>query len=194
MDDLGARRDLYALAARVFAGEVDLEFLRRLRSDEVRRTGLELLDADLRKGDEPAALTELASEYCRLFLGPLPVCAPYASVCRGEALLGGRARARLKQFLERHGLEVDAQTARVASSDHLAVQLALLARIYGGGLDGGAAEVDLPAARELVTEHLLPWAPGCLETLANAARREPYRTVARLTAELLDDERRLHQL
>ncbi len=44
------------------------------------------------------------------------------------------------------------------------------------------------AATELVEQHLRPWAVTALDTLANAAEWEPYRSVFGMAAELLSAE------
>src|SRR5262249_15771721 len=121
-----ARRDLYALTARLFAAEVDVALYRALTSQDT----LGLIDAELSAMGEEWALEALAVEFCRLFIGPQPTCIPYASAHRGEALLGGRARTRLEAFLRRVGFPFDVVAMRVASPDHLAVELAVLAYLY----------------------------------------------------------------
>ncbi len=74
-----ARRDAYALSARLFATEVDAALYRALLTQDA----LGLLDADLRALDEEQALDALGVEYCRLFIGPQPLCVPYASAQHG---------------------------------------------------------------------------------------------------------------
>ncbi len=195
--DAAARRDLYALGARIFAVEVDGELLRRLASSGLAGAGhpdgLGLLDDDIASLDEHDAIEELAAEYCRLFIGPHPTCPPYASTQRGEALLGGRAGARVLGFLERHGLELTGCAAlHIASPDHVAVPLAVLATLYAEAAaapDETSAAAAWSAAQELLVQSVLPWMPGYLATVASSARREPYRSVPRLLAALLEEER-----
>lgn len=193
--DAAARRDLYALGARVFASEVDAVLLERLagRAGTEHPAGLVLLDDELRALDAPSAIEELATEYCRLFVGPIPTCPPYASTQRGEALLGGRASARLQEFLDRHGLELTGCAAlHIASPDHIAVILAVLAALYAeadAAPDAAAAAVPWGAAKELVEHSALPWMPTYLASVAASARREPYVSVSRLLVALLDEER-----
>jgi TorA maturation chaperone TorD len=172
-----ARRDLYALTARLFAAEVDMALYRALAAQDA----LGLIDAELAALGEARALEALAVEFCRLFLGPQPPCVPYASAHRGEALLGGRARTRLEAFLHRVGFTCDAVAMRVASLDHLAVELAVLAHLY--------ARMDTAAVGVFLSEHVLPWAPAYCERVAAAATLGFYRTAARLVAALLAEER-----
>ena len=168
-----ARRDLYALTARLFAAEVDVALYRALAAQDA----LGLIDAELSTMGEERALEALAVEFCRLFIGPQPLCVPYASAYRGEALLGGRARTRLEAFLHRVGFTFDAVAMRIASPDHVAVELAVLAHLY--------AHTDTAAVREFLGDHVLPWAPAYCEHIATVATLGFYRTTARLVAALL---------
>jgi TorA maturation chaperone TorD len=171
-----ARGHLYALAARLFATEVDRTLYRTLLAQD----SVGLLDASLRAMDEAQALDILAVEFCRLFVGPQPVCTPYASAQRGEALLGGRAQQRLEAFLERHGLTYDLRAWRLASPDHLALLLATLAHLYASG--------ESAAAHELLTVHLLSWVPTYCQHVAAATHLSLYRTAAELVHTLLTAE------
>ncbi|MEU8206469.1 molecular chaperone TorD family protein [Streptosporangium sp. NPDC049046] len=134
------------------------------------------IDAPLREAlgcAEP--LEELSAEFCRLFVGPRPMCPPYASVQRGEPMMGGRAERRLKEFVARHGLDVTVPPGyAVLSLDHLGVELALLHHLGEG-----------PVAEELLEDHLRPWAPGYLRLLEESACLEPYVSVARWCREEL---------
>ena len=172
-----ARRDLYALTARLFAAEVDAALYRALAAQDA----LGLIDAELSAMGEARALEMLAIEFCRLFIGPQPLCVPYASAYRGEALLGGRARTRLEAFLHRIGFTFDAVAMRIASPDHLAVELAVLAYLY--------ARTDTAATiHEFLCDHALPWVPAYCEQVASVAALDFYRTAARLVAALLAEE------
>lgn len=169
--ELAARRDVYALASRLLAREVDAPLHRRL------------VDAGLAEPQD--TVEDLAVEYCRLFVGPGPVCLPYASAQRG-ALLRGRPEQRFLDFLARHDLDVVLdQETNLLARDHLAVELAVLAHLYSRALD--APEVwDL--LRTLLAEHLLPWGLELAEVLAGTARHDPYRTLGALLAQLLRAE------
>jgi TorA maturation chaperone TorD len=173
----GARRDIYALTARLFAAEVDVALYRALLAQDP----LGLLEAELRRMSEAQALETLAVEFCRLFIGPQPLCVPYASAQRGDALLGGRARTRLEDFMHRVGFVYDADALRLASPDHLAVELAVLAHLY-------ALEETAPAVRAFLQEHMLPWVPTYCAHVAAVATLSLYRTAAQLVRTLLEDE------
>ncbi|HEU5157710.1 MAG TPA: molecular chaperone TorD family protein [Streptosporangiaceae bacterium] len=188
--DVAAERELLLVTARLLAKEIDADLYRALlradagTSDETAAGGEPLVDEEIRSLDEPRALEELSVEFCRLFVGPRPVCPPYESVYRGEAMVGGRAERRVQEFLRRHGMEaVLAAGLPVLSSDHLAVELAVLAHLYPAAED--ARGPDPRAARSFMASHVSTWAPAYLGGLRDAARLAPYRTIAGLAARLL---------
>ena len=175
--DIAVRQDLYALTARLFAAEVDVTLYRALAAQDT----LGLIDAELYAMGEERALEALAVEFCRLFIGPQPPCVPYASAHRGEALLGGRTRTRLEAFLHRVGFTFDEVAMRIASPDHLAVELAVLAHLY--------THTDTATAvHEFLCDHVLPWVPAYCEQVAATTALGFYRTTARLVAALLAEE------
>ncbi len=112
--EAAARRDLYALTARLFAAEVDVALYRALAVQEA----LGLIDAELYAMGEERALEALAVEFCRLFIGPQPPCVPYASAHRGEALLD--TATAVHEFLCDHVLPwVPAYCEQVAAATAL---------------------------------------------------------------------------
>lgn len=189
-------RDLYALCARLFAGEVDAPLYQSLTQEPssplVSLLGLE--PGALGEEDRPAqALDALAVEYCRLFIGPQPMCPPFASACRGEALLGGRARTRLEEFLARHELVLTEDLMRIASPDHVAVELAILAMLHdrAHAAEEGS-EIGAQARRalaEFLGGHVLPWVPDWLNSVEAQAGHPLYRGAAQLGLALLEEER-----
>lgn len=190
---LTAQVGVYRLASRLLASEIDAALLARLHEAG-------LLDEELVALPKREALDTLATEFCRLVIGPDPVCLPYASVQRGETLLGSRAEQEVTAFVRRHGLDITlAPDVAVLTHDHLSVQLALLAHLHSAATrceDVPRAAITVPpgsnhapaAAAELVERHLAPWAVTTADVIADAATWEPYRSVLRTTAELLRDE------
>lgn len=173
----GASRDICLLASRLLAAEIDPPLYRTLVT-----AGPPLVDEPLLALGEERAVEELAVEFCRLFVGPEPACSPYESVQRGEATLGGRAERRITDFMARHGVEpVLPPDFPVLTHDHLAVELALLHRLW----EADATASQTAAAQELLETHLLPWVPVYLRELGSTARLAPYRAVARLTESAL---------
>ncbi|TDB89015.1 hypothetical protein E1264_09525 [Actinomadura sp. KC216] len=188
--DLGAARNLYALASRLFAAEIDQPLYRGLlaagEDPRLRPMGFVLIEPSLRAMGEERAMLELSVEYCRLFIGPRPACPPYGSLRRNEAMVGGRAERGINQFMLRHGLSVRVPAATpMIANDHLAVGLALLSYLHhiqsaeATDPDGAARARD--AAEELLTRHLLPWVPDYLAELQAKALLAPYSSVAQVT-------------
>jgi len=177
--DTAAKAELCALLARLFAGEVDSALYGQLR----RSAGSTLpwLEPALLELPEARALELLAVEYCRLFVGPQPLCPPYASADRQEALLGGGARTRLEAFAAAHGVPIPADEWRVASPDHIAIELAMLAYLYAEGF-------PQTVVREFLSRHLLPWAPHFLANVESHARYQLYHLAAQLGAAVLAEE------
>ena len=169
-----ARRDLYLLVARLFREEVDAPLYRRLLT--TRSDALPWIEPEIAELPDRLAIETLEIEYCRLFIGPQPVCPPFASVVRGEPLLGGRARTAIDEFLAAHGLAVDAH-ARIASPDHVAVMFAILAELS-----------DPEAVQSYLRGFVLPWVPSWLSALERKAARILFRTLARLARDLIDED------
>jgi TorA maturation chaperone TorD len=177
--DAMAKGALCALLARLFASEPDLALYRQLRG--AVGPGLTWIEPALLALPEAHAVEALAVEYCRLFIGPQPWCSPYASAQRSETLLGGRPRTRLEAFIARHGVPAPDMGWRIASPDHIAIELAVLAHLY-------ASDVPAAVVQEFLTQHLWPWAPAWLAQVESATQYQLYRTAARLGAALLGDE------
>jgi TorA maturation chaperone TorD len=170
--ELEARRDLYRLASRLLAYEIDAPLHARLER-------LGMLD------DPPATLDDLAAEFCRLFVGPRPVCPPYASAHGPAPSLRAEPERRFTAFLAECGLHTAVEPqVRLLALDHLAVELGVLAHLY----DRADATPALRQARTLVTDHLLPWAVQVADKLAAAARLAPYTTLGTSLSTLLRQE------
>lgn len=172
--DTAARRDLYLLIARLFREEVDAPLYRRLLATQC--DSLLWIEPAIAELPEARALEALETEYCRLFIGPNPMCPPFASVARGEAVLGGRARSAIDDFLALHGLTVEAR-ARIASPDHIAVVFAILAELSDPGI-----------TRDYLRRFVLPWVPSWLSTLEHGAECALFRTLACVATALIDEE------
>jgi TorA maturation chaperone TorD len=172
--DPTARRDLYLLVARLFCEEVDALLYRRLLATQ--SDALPWIEPEIAELPDQFAVEALETEYCRLFVGPQPVCPPFASVVRGEPLLGGHARTAIDEFLAARGLAVDARV-RIASPDHVAVTFAVLAELS-----------DPEAVQSYLRGFVLPWVLNWLSMLERKAERILFRTLARLARDLIDED------
>ena len=151
--DAADRRDLYALAARLFAAEIDAPIYRQLASIRVelmgRPAGLSFVEPDLDELGAEEAVEVLAVEYCRLFVGPRALCPPRDA----------------------------------------AANLSSLAHLYDDLASGARPDAPLAAIRELLRDRVLPWMPRFLDDVERHAERVLYRSIARLTRALLEEER-----
>ncbi|WP_440072768.1 TorD/DmsD family molecular chaperone [Streptosporangium sp. OZ121] len=195
LETLATGRDLFLLTSRLLSKEIDQPLYRALLTADPEGTPAEdrLIDEQTGAMDEPDALRTLSVEFCRLFVGPYPACPPYASIHRGEPLVGGRADHAIRDFMTRHRLQAEPPGGHtLLAYDHLGVGLALLhhlLRDWERGVSAACPEdEDRHAVRELLEDHLLPWAPSYLHDLHGAALHAPYGIVAQLTGRLLADE------
>lgn len=188
-----AAANVWRLASRTYATEIDKPFYRALQrlanAPGLLGSDLAPLDPDTPVAEEQLLAT-FAVEYCRLFIGPDPVCPPYASLRLGGAHLGGHALQFVDSFLDRYNLRVDLpEGAPILTNDHISVAFSLLDRLYTTA--AGHAATPLPpheaatAAQRLLDEYLLNWAPQFLADVEANARQTPYRNIARLTAMVL---------
>lgn len=185
---------LLRLAVRLLAREIDpLLYRQMLQADSDSGGGHRpLTDPGLAERTEGEALEELAAEYCHLFIGPQPVCPPYASVHHGEVKLGGRAAHDIEGFMDRYDLHPILQEEdAVLDQDHLAVELALLAHLYriaaGAVTDCLTPGEAWAAAHDLLHTHIRPWAVDYLGRLQSAAQFAPYTTIAHLVRKILEE-------
>ncbi|OLZ50167.1 TorD/DmsD family molecular chaperone [Amycolatopsis keratiniphila] len=184
---LDAYAGVFRLAARLFAYEIDADLYHAMaRNPITTETGILAAPASITQS-EAEVLEDMAAEFCRLFIGPQPECPPYASAHAGEVKLGGQAARRIDEFMARHGVhpEIGHQPA-VLEHDHLSVELALLAHFCELAASNSSHD-SLGAARELVLDHLWPWADGYLDNLAALARHSPYGALAGLVRDVLYD-------
>lgn len=122
----------------------------------------------------PAAFTDLAIEYQRLFGFNVP---PYESVfVDPSAMLDAPATARVAALYARAGW-VPPPDARVGAVDHLGLELLALADLLEQG--------PPPAAEWLVTRHLALWLPPLVLALESLRPHPFYAAVARLSQELV---------
>lgn len=176
------------LAARLLVAEIDLPLIDSLfiaqgnLVDEAGDLPFILLDRSLVTLRREAALDELAAEYARLFIGPNPLCPPYASAHRGSVLLGGRMARDVDDVMAEYDLALPADW-RVVASDHLAVLLSVFQALDARQLGG---DIDRDRSAEFFRRFVRPWAPAYLRGVAASARWAPYRTIPAAAALVLD--------
>lgn len=114
----------------------------------------------------------LEDAYQRLFVGPYALPAPpWGSVYLDkESVLFGDSTLRLRQWLRVNAIE--AQREKNEPEDHIGTLLMMAAWL--------AEEHQHKMLSELIAQHLLPWAPRCLELLEQHAGHPFYQGVAQL--------------
>ncbi|CAI0738658.1 Tat proofreading chaperone DmsD [Serratia proteamaculans] len=123
-------------------------------------------------GIEDEQEESLAEAYQRLFVGPDTLPAPlWGSVYLDkENVLFGNSTLRLRRWLRSNG--IDAQHDRNEPEDHIGTLLMMVAWL-AEERQGGLVE-------QLLTKHLLPWAPRYLELLQANAQHPFYQGLAQL--------------
>lgn len=199
------RRSLtYGLLSRLFRVEVDEGFLAELR--EMRfpaATGNDQVDEGYRliatyvgraQGD---ALTELAADYVRTFIGAgidgHAAAYPYESVYTSEKRLKMQeARDEVLAIYHAYGLAKN--EAWRESEDHIAVELEFMqfmAERTAVALDEGDEDraVQLLAVQQgFLDEHLGAWAPMLTTDIRRLAKTDFYRGLADLTDGFLAED------
>ena len=137
---------------------------------------LEALAADLAQRD-PA---ERHRAFARLFVGPAKLPAPpWGSVYTDpEGVIFGNLTLDVRQWMREAGVTL--RLPERQPEDHLGLMLLMLAWSL-------RADVDERAARRLVEELMLPWAPRFLELLAERADDAFYGPLACLARVTLGD-------
>ncbi|MBT3214718.1 MAG: hypothetical protein HN351_08740 [Deltaproteobacteria bacterium] len=188
-----ARAQIYGLLTRIFAKEIDKQFLQELRSKEFRES-LTGLGANL--GDsfyevpEMELLENLAVEYARLFLGPDKPISPHESVHHQRedgdwGSLWGKDTVEVKKIIESSGLNLKAELNDIP--DHLAVELEFLQKLilqetenrHTNDLKGMHRCIKLET--QFIQEHLAPWVPEFCELVIKKSQIAFYSQIAEIT-------------
>lgn len=187
----------YGFLSRVLYAEPDEALLADLSDAELGETwpvegddpaigtGLELLRRQLATL-ESTSLVDLRVDHCRLFVGPGRVrAAPWESVYRSkEHLIFEAQTLEVREAYRRFGLQ--APHLGREPDDHLGLELAFMLHLCVLGIDAigrqdpAALEEVLAAQRDFLDEHLLRWAPECLELVSRHARTDLYRAAGEL--------------
>ncbi|WP_298439474.1 molecular chaperone TorD family protein [uncultured Ferrimonas sp.] len=119
----------------------------------------------------------LERDYYRLFIGPGKMLAyPWGSVYTDrENLLFADSCQAFNRFCQRWQVQVSLDQHQPL--DHIGIMLGILGQLLSNDQQ---AAVD-----ELLTEHLMPWAPRMLSCVIEQADSNYYRGFAQLTAQLL---------
>ena len=178
--DFAATSGMYELLSRLWLCEVDQEFIADLQGTELR-DAFQATAGSIPCEDE---LEELATEYCRLFVGPKNHLPPLQSVWeRGE--LQSEITPSIRAFAEAVRYQPPAEQAN-AMLDHLGVQLGIMS--CSTELNSqSACEDSLEFAREFFRRHL-SWTDELLSAAKERANHTFYQSLVQMTEEFLHEE------
>ena len=170
---LASPREHEFAAARSALAGVDIAADWPFGTPDARAHAAALLQEGAADGEEA-----LFAEYGRLFRGPAALPAPpWGSVYMdSDRVLYGWTWVELREWLRSHGIAGTYQEND--PEDHLG-RLLILA--------GDVARCEPQLFCELLADHIMPWAPHCLELLEAGTTAPTYRGVFVLTRATLQD-------
>lgn len=176
---LVARAGVYELLSRIWLYEVDANLLAELADGSLATAWRELNGPVVDRGQAEA----LATEYCRVFVGPRDHVPPFQSVWE-SGQHGGEAVASMREYIE---LLSDPVSNLLDLPDHLGTQL-LLMGVFLRSLAGDSSANDLrEIAVTFFAEHL-SWPDRMLDAAVARSEEPFYRFLAKATREFLRDE------
>lgn len=176
-----ARAREYALLSTLLAKSPDAPMIERLAHLRGDATRLGAAHGALAEAAGRASVEGVEHEYSDLFLGLNPGgLFPYASYYLAGALQG-RPLARLREALERLGLE--RAPGQSEPEDHAATLTEIMAELAGGRI---AAPPGVE--REMFDEHLAPWIGRFFADLEKAGRADFYQSVGALGRAFIEIE------
>ncbi|MDA0590455.1 MAG: molecular chaperone TorD family protein [Planctomycetota bacterium] len=181
-EDLAARAGVYELLSRLWLYEVDAELLSELTDGLLAAAWSELGGPSI----EASQLEDLATEYCRLFVGPRDQVAPFQSVWE-TGQHGGQAVASMRECLE---LLSEPVAKLEEIPDHLGVQL-LLMGVFLRCLAGDPDSEDLQDVVEGFAEEHLRWPAEMLDAATAKSEMPFYRFLIAATRQFLAGEHKL---
>ena len=181
-EDLAARAGVYELLSRLWLYEVDAALLSELSDGPLAAAWSELGGPSI----EVSQLEDLATEYCRLFVGPRDQVAPFQSVWE-TGQHGGQAVASMRECLE---LLSEPVAKLEEIPDHLGVQL-LLMGVFLRCLAGDPDSEDLQDVVEGFAEEHLRWPAEMLDAATAKSEMPFYRFLIDATRQFLAGEHEL---
>lgn len=179
------RSGVYRLLGLLWRQEVSKALLAELGSNEMREA-FESVGGSVPDSNE-SAVSELAIDYCQLFVGPKQHLPPYQSVWQSGQLCGD-ATASMMQFMELCHYDAS-HLADGQFVDHLGVQLDVMAHLIEQATECPAEQKE--SVLELVATYAanhLRWAKTLLEQATAKANTGFYRSLAEMTQSFLEDD------
>ena len=179
-----------------FAGDRLFEVWPFPSGDDRTAAGLTLL-TEFCRGWDPARLDALTWDFNRLFVGPGEMLAtPWESVYRSKTKLTFQeSTLQVRELYERFG--VQAPAIHREPDDHLGLELAFVAALSDLAARAAVAYDATQLTRcfetqkDFLRDHLLAWAPTCLELVEKHAETGYYRGAALLALGSLAESARL---
>lgn len=203
--ELTAQRSLvYRMLSRLYRVEVDDDFLAELKAMRFpANTGNASVDEGYRtiavylSGADAHAITELAVDYVRAFIGhgtdAYSAAYPYESVYTSpKRLMMQEARDEVLAIYRSEGL--DKLPSWKETEDHIALELEFMAvlgdRIVAAAQAGNDDEAErlLRTQQNFLDDHLLSWVPLMTNDLSRFAKTGLYQGLAHLTNGFLEVE------
>ncbi len=130
-------------------------------------------------------LDNLAVDYAQLFIGPdILKVPPWASIYMDkEQIVFGEQSVYVQKFYEKYHMQWQNNTQE--PSDHLALELQFIGTILthlDQAEDEGTQQYILHDLGLFLQDHLLPWAPQCLEKVQQHAKTDFYKISAKLAS------------
>ena len=188
---------VYKLLSKAFIREIDVEFLRHLRTKELCDS-LKALDIDFGdqflSQDEGRLLEDLAVEYARLFIVPGSGLSLYESVYAEERYCGEPAQ-QVEEFYQKCGMGIVDETLM---PDHISLELELMsylkqkeAELLQNGNQDATKWLELQ--KEFMSTHLSKWIPQFFAHVEEAAEHLFYKEMAKLGRQFIAVEGDLKQ-
>ncbi len=206
IDALQSREGMYRFLGRLYLKEVDAELLGRLKAlkfpencgDESMEKGYRMFEKALaERTADKADLDDLASDYCRIFLGAGCVdeitAYPFESVYTSSArLVCQDAYEAVYKLFKAEGL---AKQDKDIFEDQLGLECSFMAHLTKKAIlkaregDEQALSDILDRQEAFLNEHLLNWVPRLCEDIRKCPGSDFYKAVSLITDGFLKQEK-----
>jgi len=184
-EDLEGLAGFYRLLSRLWVAEIDPEWFEALANGSLSEVAADLgLPV---AGPAEEVIEQLATEYCRLMIGPQDHVPPHQSVWT-EGQFQGHTAVSMQRYLEVVGEKVDS-----TMSDHIGVQLGVMSLMVDELASSLQDDTKRNSLKELVRsffgEHV-EWIQQFLVQAGKSTESEFYSRLIAVTGEFLAEERR----
>ncbi|MBQ10131.1 MAG: hypothetical protein CMJ45_01095 [Planctomyces sp.] len=184
-EDLEGLAGFYRLLSRLWVAEIDPEWFEALANGSLSEVAADLgLPV---AGSAEEVIEQLATEYCRLMIGPQDHVPPHQSVWT-EGQFQGHTAVSMQRYLEVVGEKVDS-----TMSDHIGVQLGVMSLMVDELASSLQDDTKRNSLKELVRsffgEHV-EWIQQFLVQAGKSTESEFYSRLIAVTGEFLAEERR----